>query len=116
SSYFSLSFCFFFSSRRRHTRSKRDWSSDVCSSDLYPSKIDPKHVEALKKIVGDDFVTTEDYPRLAVAYGCTGYDLLRLRHKQIRSEERRVGKEGRARWSQPPQQENAKSERGRHAQ
>src|SRR5579885_2723103 len=34
-----LSFCvcdifFFFSSRRRHTRSKRDWSSDVCSSDL----------------------------------------------------------------------------------
>src|SRR2546421_6878954 len=27
-------FCFFFSSRRRHTRSDRDWSSDVCSSDL----------------------------------------------------------------------------------
>src|SRR5699024_10435263 len=27
-------YCFFFSSRRRHTRSKRDWSSDVCSSDL----------------------------------------------------------------------------------
>src|SRR5438067_13857303 len=26
--------CFFFSSRRRHTISKRDWSSDVCSSDL----------------------------------------------------------------------------------
>src|SRR5699024_12190677 len=25
---------YFFSSRRRHTRSKRDWSSDVCSSDL----------------------------------------------------------------------------------
>src|SRR5699024_11017904 len=31
--YSFLSF-FFFSSRRRHTRSKRDWSSDVCSSDL----------------------------------------------------------------------------------
>src|SRR5699024_3641737 len=34
-----LFFCclvfFFFSSSRRHTRSKRDWSSDVCSSDLY---------------------------------------------------------------------------------
>src|SRR5207249_8764034 len=28
----------FFSSRRRHTRSKRDWSSDVCSSDLHPTK------------------------------------------------------------------------------
>src|SRR5690606_40018123 len=27
-------FCFFFSSRRRHTRFSRDWSSDVCSSDL----------------------------------------------------------------------------------
>src|SRR5690349_21986084 len=35
--FFSLSFFFFFfffSSRRRHTRSLRDWSSDVCSSDL----------------------------------------------------------------------------------
>src|SRR5437868_388999 len=29
-----ICFSFFFSSRRRHTRSKRDWSSDVCSSDL----------------------------------------------------------------------------------
>src|SRR5256884_6337207 len=28
-------FCFFFSSRRRHTRCSRDWSSDVCSSDLF---------------------------------------------------------------------------------
>src|SRR2546429_4088876 len=28
-------YCFFFSSRRRHTRCSRDWSSDVCSSDLY---------------------------------------------------------------------------------
>src|SRR5215475_15188718 len=30
----SISFFFFFSSRRRHTRFSRDWSSDVCSSDL----------------------------------------------------------------------------------
>src|SRR5256885_4524696 len=30
--------CFFFSSRRRHTRLQGDWSSDVCSSDLY---VDP---------------------------------------------------------------------------
>src|SRR2546429_3040735 len=28
------SYFFFFSSRRRHTRCSRDWSSDVCSSDL----------------------------------------------------------------------------------
>src|SRR5207249_1178792 len=33
---------FFFSSRRRHTRSKRDWSSDVCSSDLVTAvRFDP---------------------------------------------------------------------------
>src|SRR5699024_8092696 len=31
---------FFFSSRRRHTRSKRDWSSDVCSSDLFFADLD----------------------------------------------------------------------------
>src|SRR5690606_7150633 len=36
---------FFFSSRRRHTRFSRDWSSDVCSSDLYTqSKIRGKHI------------------------------------------------------------------------
>src|SRR5438105_14274811 len=33
-------FFFFFSSRRRHTRSTRDWSSDVCSSDLYCGTVD----------------------------------------------------------------------------
>src|SRR5690606_27400304 len=32
----SLVWLFFFSSRRRHTRFSRDWSSDVCSSDLCP--------------------------------------------------------------------------------
>src|SRR6266496_4644790 len=37
-------FFFFFSSRRRHTRSLRDWSSDVCSSDLL----------AGQALVGDD--------------------------------------------------------------
>src|SRR5207245_3220623 len=42
-SYYNSSF--FFSSRRRHTRCYRDWSSDVCSSDLFPNvgyKIRPK--------------------------------------------------------------------------
>src|SRR5204862_698650 len=33
--FFFFFFFFFFSSRRRHTRSLRDWSSDVCSSDLF---------------------------------------------------------------------------------
>src|SRR5687768_18035930 len=32
--FFFFCFFFFFSSRRRHTRCSRDWSSDVCSSDL----------------------------------------------------------------------------------
>src|SRR5438034_1637805 len=32
-------FCFFFSSRRRHTRSLCDWSSDVCSSDLKVGRV-----------------------------------------------------------------------------
>src|SRR5687768_17838051 len=35
--YFYFFFFFFFSSRRRHTRCSRDWSSDVCSSDLQAS-------------------------------------------------------------------------------
>src|SRR5690606_40507869 len=34
--------CFFFSSRRRHTRFSRDWSSDVCSSDLDLLAKDPE--------------------------------------------------------------------------
>src|SRR5882762_232138 len=36
-------FFFFFSSRRRHTRFKCDWSSDVCSSDLIPSRPEGDH-------------------------------------------------------------------------
>src|SRR3989440_7872846 len=36
----SIFFFFFFSSRRRHTRSDRDWSSDVCSSDLAYVQLD----------------------------------------------------------------------------
>src|ERR1022692_264342 len=40
-------FCFFFSSRRRHTRLQGDWSSDVCSSDLITSTIiHLKHLSA----------------------------------------------------------------------
>src|SRR5699024_11710000 len=40
--------CFFLSSRRRHTRSKRDWSSDVCSSHLHVGD----GVEAAQRLVG----------------------------------------------------------------
>ena len=65
----------------------KDYTDDIGFDKVdlsdHPSKLAKKHVDALKKIVGDEFVTTEDYPRLAVAYGCTAYDLLRLRHKVI---------------------------------
>src|SRR5690625_8028027 len=44
-----LFFFFFFSSRRRHTRWPRDWSSDVCSSDL-----DRRRAEDLRRRVRDD--------------------------------------------------------------
>src|SRR5438093_8652228 len=81
---------FFFSSRRRHTRLVSDWSSDVCSSDLarldvegtcafleqtYWGKTRPRQV-MLKSF------------RNSVCFGV------------YRSEERRVGKECRSRWSQ----------------
>src|SRR5699024_12005050 len=45
---------FFFSSRRRHTRSKRDWSSDVCSSDL--SEIDLKALRVDGGAVKNNFL------------------------------------------------------------
>src|SRR2546427_9496903 len=35
--------CFFFSSRRRHTRFDCDWSSDVCSSDLVDDELEQAH-------------------------------------------------------------------------
>ena len=67
----------------------RDYTDDIGFDQVslpdHPSRIAPEHLEALKKIVGEEFVTTGDYERLSVAYGCTGYDLLRLRHKQIDS-------------------------------
>ena len=48
-------------------------------------KIDPVHVEALKKIAGAENVSQTDYDRLAVAYGQTMYDLLRMRHRRFDS-------------------------------
>src|SRR5207245_6412419 len=79
-----LVFYSFFSSRRRHTRCYRDWSSDVCSSDL-GAIIDDLNIRVFRtkadlsdwnaEIVGGERVVEDD-----------------------RSEERRVGKECRARW------------------
>src|SRR5690606_40393334 len=45
-----VSFFFFFSSRRRHTRFSRDWSSDVCSSDLDVAWYDPKNASYMNVV------------------------------------------------------------------
>src|SRR5256712_9451239 len=52
---------FFFSSRRRHTISDRDWSSDVCSSDLYASLVAAELVtdRATSSVAGTVFFTRE---------------------------------------------------------
>src|SRR5207247_6599381 len=81
-----MSFVFFFSSRRRHTRSTRDWSSDVCSSDLRRFAVGDEVVEDAAGLVGQQRVL-----RGAVA------DLVQVVRKE-RSEERRVGKECRSGW------------------
>src|SRR5262245_63717826 len=94
---------FFFSSRRRHTRCLSDWSSDVCSSDL---------VGILLGLAGVLLVVA---PRAAhsraeldaILLGLLGVAGLaggtlyfgRWGRGVPRSEERRVGKEGRSRWS-----------------
>src|SRR5450631_4864767 len=71
-------FCFF-SSRRRHTSLTCDWSSDVCSSDLKRINLPPRQVARR---------VTRQLKRPVLRPSCTR-----------RSEERRVGKECRSRWS-----------------
>src|SRR6266496_5219311 len=62
---------FFFSSRRRHTRSLRDWSSDVCSSDLdHPSMDEIRTSDLLADILGDEEPVRRKYsPTGAVDVG-----------------------------------------------
>lgn len=50
-----------------------------------PINLATEHIDALKEIVGDENISTEDYDRLAVAYGSTAYDLLRMRQKRFES-------------------------------
>src|SRR5476651_571585 len=47
-------FFFFFSSRRRHTRYWRDWSSDVCSSDLCYLTTVPDHLDGIYSAIKDN--------------------------------------------------------------
>src|SRR2546430_2995604 len=91
---------FFFSSRRRHTRFDCDWSSDVCSSDLiaYEQALrlgceptDP-YYEIMRKLhaLGVTQVTPLEHGSTLDVDGL---------YWHYRSEERRVGKECRSRWS-----------------
>src|SRR5690606_39953787 len=98
---------FFFSSRRRHTRFSRDWSSDVCSSDL--SLGDSADVD-----FGDllDYLGSDPHTRAILLYIESVKHARKFmsaaraaaRNKPVvlvksRSEERRVGKEWRSRRS-----------------
>src|SRR2546427_4509262 len=87
---------FFFSSRRRHTRFDCDWSSDVCSSDLHLRKPFPTSTASRKPTAPTRRAPfhprkTESHASAFIFYG----ELPRV----LRSEERRVGKECRSRWS-----------------
>src|SRR3989449_5251539 len=66
-------FFFFFSSRRRHTRCSRDWSSDVCSSDLHEGAGGEIYVVA-EKILAPG----EQLPDSWATAGTTGYEFLNL--------------------------------------
>src|SRR5690349_20475403 len=82
---YRLKLYFFFSSRRRHTSSLRDWSSDVCSSDLVSKNAKSRTASAAERMIIPS-------RRRCCSAGGT---LL-----SGRSEERRVGKECRSGWSQ----------------
>src|SRR5207249_8893944 len=90
-----LCVCFFFSSRRRHTRSKRDWSSDVCSSDL------DRTICSLEQIVRS-FPEVVEFRATAIKHGSLDALVVEIEDRldKPRSEERRVGKECRARYVQ----------------
>src|SRR5436305_3152714 len=64
---------FFFSSRRRHTRCGRDWSSDVCSSDLVPVNLTqwatPYGLKAEDKDFGFFAQDQWTFSRLTLTYG-----------------------------------------------
>src|SRR5437762_11160487 len=94
---------FFFSSRRRPTRYIGDWSSDVCSSDLYSAS--RATIVSRNRLISDSRATWNSLMN-SVQVVCIDQRLtnpsrtLKRRTNAItrsRSEERRVGKEGRSR-------------------
>src|SRR5256885_3880045 len=95
-------YLFFFSSRRRHTRLQGDWSSDVCSSDLpaehRAAMFEPLYTTkpggtGLGLYIVREIVTAHGGQVSVESVEGQGTTLT------LRSEERRVGKECRSRWS-----------------
>src|SRR5205809_2443425 len=98
--WYCVLYFFFFSSRRRHTRCSRDWSSDVCSSDLDG---DMKHwiIRLASSEISQRSCGQGGFAHVAVSLGQfrIGLELVwRALYEFGRSEERRVGKECRCRW------------------
>src|SRR5258706_7559102 len=93
---------FFFSSRRRHTRLVSDWSSDVCSSDLAEAPfVDLALLFRQHAARDQQGIAIAAREREAGGYGTLprGLDRNGQDRGRDRSEERRVGKECRSRWS-----------------
>src|SRR2546430_8553758 len=95
-----LSFSFFFSSRRRHTRFDCDWSSDVCSSDLWQPLLDWSllYFNPLERSYRLHSITRR-YAQGLLDEQDRRQTQAKLAAWYERSEERRVGKECRSRWS-----------------
>src|SRR5260370_19982245 len=105
---------FFFSSRRRHTRFKCDWSSDVCSSDLASLFRRERCSGSSRR--GHCLYSARACHRAddgggSRSPGWPRHGDRRLQRKRLarptesqaeRSEERRVGEEGRSRWAPAP--------------
>src|SRR2546422_7201654 len=93
---------FFFSSRRRHTRCSRDWSSDVCSSDLVtPGPLLACTVTVVEQTATHPLGSETDTATWFVpsANSVVKSTCAVVGGPPPRSEERRVGKECRSRWS-----------------
>src|SRR3712207_8154225 len=91
---------FFFSSRRRHTRYWRDWSSDVCSSDLEGAMYDFFRTvsDAIDIPIMIQDAPVSGTPLPAALLARMAQEIPNVAYFK-RSEERRVGKECRSRWS-----------------
>src|SRR5207249_8811519 len=92
----------FFPTRRRHTRSKRNWSSDVCSSDLSSTQQNVASIGSRCSGRSGASVSPQ-LPMSAVVTPCQTEDV--QSRSQKRSEERRVGKEGGGRWGGEDEEE-----------